>query len=109
MNLGDDAKRSQIRETGLAEEVKRSLIDPFLGSPSMLVLTTTVRTYPTVAPSYFACRALTLLGNEVEGGAGVTTSASSSFFALNLGSTIPPVGTQLVVTFVGNRWVFRYD
>ncbi len=106
---GDDAERFLIRETALAEDVGRTLIDPFLGASSLLVRTTALRTYPTAAQSYFACQPLTLLGVEIEGGGGVMTPANSTFFALNLGSTVPPVGTQLVVTFVGNRWVFRYD
>ena len=33
----------------------------------------------------------------------------NTFFALNLGTAIPPQGTPIVATFVGNRWVFRYD
>jgi len=105
----DNSRRLQIREFALSEEVKRTLIDPFLGSSSLLVRTTTVRTYPTSAQVYYACQPLTLLGTEIEGNAGVSTTTNSIFFALNVGSTIPPVGTQVVVTFVGNRWVFRYD
>lgn len=109
MMESDDARRFQIRESALAEDVKRTLIDPFLGTSSLLVRTTTVRTYPTVAQSYFACQPLILLGKEIEGGGGATTPSISTFYAFNLGSTVPAVGTQLVVTFVGNRWVFRYD
>jgi hypothetical protein len=79
------------------------------GAPAMLALTTTLSTYPTAAQSYFACLPLTLLGTEVEGGPGTVTPGSATFFALNIGSTIPPAGTQVFTTFVGNRWVFRYD
>ena len=109
MNGSDEATRFQIRESALGEDVRRGLIDPFLGAPSLLVRTTILRTYPATAQSYFACQPLTLLGKEIEGGGGVTTATTSSFFALNLGLTVPPVGTQVVATFVGNRWVFRYD
>ena len=79
------------------------------GAPAMLALTTTIQTYPTDAQAYFACRPLILLGNEIEGGPGNVTPGSDTFFALNIGSSIPPSGTQVLVTFVGNRWVFRYD
>ena len=105
----DDALRCQVREAALAEDVRRNLVAPFLGAPSLLARTATLRTYPTAAQSYYACQSLTLLGTEIEGGGGTITSATSAFFALNLGSTVPPSGTQIVTTFVGNRWVFRYD
>jgi hypothetical protein len=105
----DDARRLFVRENILADDVKRGFTDPTLGSPSLLAVTTTLNTYPTTAQCYYACVPQTLLGNEVEGGAGVVTSGGAMFFALNLGSSVPPSGTQVLTTFVGNRWVFRYD
>ena len=109
MNDATLAARLAAHEATLAAEVKRDYPQPPLGSPTLLALTTTIQTYPTSAQSYFACRPLILLGNEIEGGPGSVTPGNATFFALNLGSTIPPSGTQVLVTFVGNRWVFRYD
>ena len=108
-SASDDARRLFVRESALAEDVKRGFTDPTLGSPSLLAVTTTLYAYPTTAQCYYACVPLTLLGDEVEGGAGVITSGSATFFALNIGTSTPPAGTQVLVTFVGNRWVFRYD
>jgi hypothetical protein len=105
----DDAKRLALRELALADDVKRRDSDPTLGAPSLPARTTTIKTYPTTPQSYYACVPLMLLGAEVEGGPGIVTAAGATFFALNLGSTVPPPGTQLLATFVGNRWVFRYD
>jgi hypothetical protein len=102
-------ERLSARETYLAGEVKRGYPDPPLGSPALLAQTTTLTAYPTTAQAYYACRPLSLFGAEVEGGPGAVAPGSSTFFALNLGSTVPPAGTQVVATFVGNRWVFRYD
>jgi hypothetical protein len=105
----DDATRLSIRESALASSVKRAVVDPFVGSPSLLARTTTIQSYPTSVQSFFACLPVTLLGTEVEGNPGVVYPGTSTFFALNIGSSIPPSGTQVVASFVGSRWVFRYD
>ena len=105
----DDAKRLFLRDDALTNDAKRGVVDPFVGSPALLARTTTIQSYPTAAQSFFACQPVTVLGTEAEGNAGVVYPGTSTFFALNIGSTIPPAGTQVVATFVGSRWVFRYD
>lgn len=105
----DDVKRFLTRETELNDDIDRRDLNPAFGSPSILASTTTLSLYPTSAQSYFACTPLTLLGTEKEGSPGVTTPGYSTFFALNLGTAIPPSGTQVLTTFIGSRWVFRYD
>ena len=94
------------------DDLKNSIPDQpvYVGdNPTVLALTTTLQTYPTDAQCFFACQILSLLGAESEGGSGIVVPGSGTFFALNLGSTIPPSGTQVLASFVGNRWVFRYD
>jgi hypothetical protein len=105
----DDAKRLRVRDATLGDRFSQSGRDPSLGMPCLLVRTTTIKTYPTSAQSFYACSPLTILGSEVEGGAGSITPGTSTFFALNLGSAVPPVGTNVLATFVENRWVLRYD
>ena len=105
----DDAQRLFTREVALTDDVSRSNSDPSLGLSSLLASTTMLNKYPTTAGSFYACQPLTLLGTEVEGGTGAVSSTSSTFFALNLGSTVPPSGTQIIATRVDSRWVFRYD
>jgi hypothetical protein len=105
----DDARRLYLRDSAMADIVVRQDSDPPVGAPSLLVRTTLLSVYPTAPGSYFACQPLTLLGAEVEGGQAAIFPGYSTFFALNLGSSVPPPGTQILTTFVGNRWVFRYD
>ena len=107
--MTDNADRLFTRESALADEVVRRDSDPVLGPPNLLASTTTVQKYPTIAQCYYGCLPLTLFGPEVEGGPGITTAGATPFFALNLGSVIPPPNTQVVTTLVGNRWVFRFD
>jgi hypothetical protein len=105
----DDAKRLFLRDAVLADVVVRQESDPPLGAPSLLARTTVLSAYPTRAQCYYACEPLTLLGLEVEGGSGVLTEVDATFLALNIGNSVPPVGTQVLATFVSNRWVFCYD
>ena len=105
----DELKRLQTRETAINDDIDRRDLNPAFGSPSILASTTTLSVYPTSAQRFFACIPLTLLGTEQEGASGVTTPGYGPFFALNLGSTIPPSGTQVLTTFIGSRWVFRHD
>ena len=110
MNLQqDEAKRLRIQDAALVDGFSQAGCDPSSGMPCVVAQTKTFATYPTGAQSFFACSPLTVLGPEVEGGPGTISLGSSTFFALNLGSAVPPVGSNILVTFVDNRWVFRYD
>jgi hypothetical protein len=105
----DDAKRLRIRDDALAGEIGAGpyLADP--GTPCLVAQTTQISAYPTSAKSFFACSPVAVLGAEAEGGQAALTPLSPVFFALNLGTAIPPQGADVIVSFVGNRWVFRYD
>lgn len=109
MSIQDFSRKYTTEEQILSDDIHRRDMSPALSSPSVLAKTTVISAYPTAAFSYFACLPQSLYGVEQEGAAGVVLSGSSTFFALNLGSTVPPVGTLLLATFTGNRWVFRYD
>lgn len=105
----DEAMRLRIRDTSVIDGLSRMGQGPSLGMPCLVASTKKISTYPTSAQSFYACSSLTVLGLEFEGGAGSLTSGNSTFFALNLGSAVPPLGANIVATFVDNRWVFRYD
>jgi hypothetical protein len=105
----NEARRLSLRSANLADEVLRQESDPPLGAPSLLAKTTVLSAYPTIAQSYYACKPLILLGTESEGNLGVITEVDSIFLALNIGKELPPIGTRILTTFVGNRWVFRHD
>jgi hypothetical protein len=105
----DDAQRLRIRDATLGVEFSQTGRDPSLGMPCLLAQTTTIKAYPTKAQSFYGCSPMTVLGAEVEGGAGSLTPGTSTFLALNVGSAIPSTGTTVLATYVDNRWVFRYD
>jgi hypothetical protein len=110
MNLhADEAIRLRIENGVIVDSMSQIERDPSLGMPSLVVRTKTLSHYPTLAQAFYACSPLTVLGIEVEGGSGSLSVATSTLFALNLGSAIPPTGTNVIATFVENRWVFRYD
>jgi hypothetical protein len=103
-----ESQRLILADDALRDELSRLKESPDVGSPSLLAQTLSLGSYPTSAMAFFAVTPMGLLGTEAEGSTGVTASAGGTFFALNLGPAIPPVGTQVLVTFVGNRWVFSY-
>ena len=105
----DEAKRLRDRDDSLQDGLSRRNRTPSFGSPSLVVQTKAIETYPAAAQRFYACVAQTVLGVESEGGSGSFSPGPASFFALNLGTSIPPVGTYVVATFVESRWVFRYD
>ena len=105
----DEVRRLRIRDAALVDGLGRRDRDQTFGMPCLLAQTKKISSYPTVAQSFYACAPSSLLGPEVEGGAGTVTPGPSTFFALNLGSVVPPIGTNILATFVDNRWVFRFD
>lgn len=105
----NDAARLRVRADLLRDDLSRLGPTPAFGSPSLVAQTTAIQAYPIVARSFFGCTPLTVLGPEIEGGAGVLTPGSATFLALNVGTAVPPIGTTILATFVESRWVFRYD
>jgi hypothetical protein len=82
------------------------------GSSSLLVQTVAESTYPTTPLACFACTPVTIDGEDTEGAAAnfAVDDSGAILYAFNLGSSVPPVGTALVVDDVGGgRYVFRYD
>ena len=109
MSDRDEAKRLRNRDGTRADLARRLDLAPTAGSPCLAARTKVVRSYPTSPPAYYACESQMIVGPEVEGAAATITTNGDTFWALNLGTAVPPQGTPIVVTFVGSRWVFRYD
>ena len=80
-----------------------------IGSPTLVVRTKSLGSYPAAASRFFACEPITILGPEVEGSSGQAYPAGTTLFAYNLGSSIPAQASILIATFVAHRWVFRHD
>jgi hypothetical protein len=81
---------------------------PPTSSTSMVVVTVYESVYPTAVGKYFAAQQVDPDGVEVEGGAATfATLPGTLYIAVLPGSTLPPVGTHLIVDAVGGRWVVR--
>ena len=77
---------------------------------ALVVVTTTVETYPTSATALYACNPVILTGAETEGSAPTfSADGNTILYAANLGTMIPPAGTYLVVHGGSGRLAFRYD
>jgi hypothetical protein len=109
MSDRDEAKRLRDRDAIRADEAKRLVLAPTFGAPCLVARTKVIQSYPIVAAAYYGCESQTVIGTEVEGGPATITTDGDTFYALNLGSVVPAQGTPIVTTFIGNRWVFRYD
>jgi hypothetical protein len=77
---------------------------------AMVAQTTTVTTYPTTASAFYGVIPQAVNGTESEGTAATYIPYTGAIaYALNLGTAIPPSGTNVVCHAVGGRWCFRYD
>lgn len=105
-----DAEAERLRIAAGLDADDRARTPRFAaGAPAITARTRSAGSYPTAAQRYYAMVATEAFGAEVEGQAGTLTPGSGTFYALNLGATVPPVGTDVICTFAGGRWVFRYD
>lgn len=109
MDPYDDSQRLRVQQRASDSEATRDRGVTTRGAPCFVVQTVAQTTYPTIAESFFATEIVTVLGTEAELAAGDLRVASGYVYCLNLGSAIPPMGTNVLATFVDNRWVFRYD
>lgn len=106
----DDPRLFRERHQDLEGNVDRVASSGPDASQAVLVTTTTVTTYPTVAGSFYACNETEIGGHEIEGqAASYTPDTNGIIYALNIGTSVPPIGTRLVAHNVGGRWCFRYD
>ncbi len=108
MSSQDEATRLRRRHDDLIRLAEPD-VSPSEGSPALLLKTLTVGTYPTAAQSYYAVQAIRPGGTESEGSAVTFTAITGTFYAMNVGSAIPPSGTYVIGSLVRGRWVFRYD
>ncbi len=78
-------------------------------STPIVAQTCKVTTYPTSANVQYGCFTVGIGGVEGEGKAFTTTVGTAVFFATNIGSAIPPIGTNVLAYSSDGRWVFRFD
>jgi hypothetical protein len=110
MRGGNDLRTQRDRGAILDGSLDRSLFGEARGSSAILVTTTTVTTYPVAAGAFYAANPTEIDGAESEGTAATyTPDTTTVLYVLNVGTQIPPAGTQVVAHLVGGRNVFRYD
>jgi len=79
------------------------------GGVAYLYATTTETTYPTTASAVYAIHPVEVEIDESEGGlATFVEDMATTRYAVNIGGSIPPSGTLVVVSSVAGRLVFRY-
>ena len=109
-NSGDESRTLRERVAALESLLDRLETEPVAGSPARAVHTVDLGAYPTTTGylTTFAVTADDVSGTEAEGAAGSLASQPGTFFAVNLGPGLPPVGTEAVADEVGGSWVFYY-
>ena len=106
----NDLRVIRDRSRAVQKTIDRSPEFAPVGSVAILAQTTTVSSYPTTAPAFFACVSVDLDGNESEGALATYVQEDATvFYAWNAGTQVPLAGTAIVCHAVGGRWVFRYD
>lgn len=110
-SMDDELRVNRQRLAALEELIARLESADLAGAAARVVKTVSQGSYPTGSGSmkFFAVRGQDVRGTTSEGQSGVLSEDAREFHALNLGTGLPPVGTELVATYVPNRWVFRYD
>lgn len=97
-----------LRETAQNRAARDA--DPSAAGSAMLGVTSTDGNYPTNATSVYVVTPQELDADDSEGATSTPTSDDTqNVYAVNLGTAVPPMGTQVVCHAVGGRWTFRYD
>lgn len=105
----DDPRTIRSRLSELAGNLDRLDFPAPSSAHPIVVRTVTVATYPTTAGRFYGCQVVTVGGVEAEGNSGSFTLITGVFYVLNLGSAIPPVGTNLIAEPIDGRWTTRFD
>lgn len=102
------AAQQTLREIQKAREALDTT--PAGKGASMLCVTTSLGSYPTMSPAAFAVVPEECDAEDDEGAAATyTDNTDSTFFAINLGTNVPPQGSRIIVHAVGGRWLFRWS
>jgi hypothetical protein len=105
----NDAIQLRRRHDALVEDLDKLLTNPVSGTDCRTARTVTVTTYPTTAKAAYGIQITDTVCAETEGAAPTITLQSGTEYALNLGGTIPPVGTDILIERSPNGyWVFSY-
>jgi hypothetical protein len=104
-----ESRINRVRQQAIDNLISRIPSSPPDGARSLLVQTTTKTTYPTTAGAYYAVKAVDVDGAETEGATPTFTVQTDIFYALNVGSAVPPSGTNILAECIGGMWLIRFD
>jgi hypothetical protein len=107
--VDDELVTLRRRLEPLERQIKNRNPDNFPGAHASVLQTTTVGTYPTAAASAFGVKRVKVTAALSEGAPVTLAAEGFVFYALNLGSAVPPSGTFVLATQASGKWVFRYD
>lgn len=107
----NDLRIIRDRHQEIEDAIDRSRSNPPDAGRALLCQTTTDSSYPTSAGVFYAVLEVEASGTELEGATPTfaADAAGNKFFAINLGTGIPPDPTLVICRYVGGRWAFRYD
>lgn len=109
MSQHDEAERLRRSDDEFGVALAQRLEIQFGSTPDLVCLIDSDGSFPTVAGRYFKVTPQITTGTESEGQSGVFTAALGSFYALNIGLSIPTNGTTKVVcSFAPYRWTFEF-
>lgn len=98
-----------LRRIAALEEALDRSGEGMTGAGTIVCQTTSLGSYPTAATAFYAVFPVAAGGAEVEGGAVTLNPESIPFYAYNIGSKVPPPGTNVLAHAVPNRWVFSWN
>lgn len=105
-----DARIERERNAALIAALGRAGERYGEGGLSMLVQTFAETTYPTVANAFYAVHPVEVDGDDAEGDTPTfTVDDERTLHAYNLGSAVPPAGTNVICHSRSGRWVFTFN
>jgi hypothetical protein len=108
-DMSDELRRIRHRLKDAVDLMHRLHREPFAQDAGIALRTKSEGAYPTEPSRFFACDILRPGGVEAEGAAPTLTVVTATLYALNVGTKLPPVGTEVVAINEGGRWAFQYD
>ena len=107
--MQDEIRRVRLESLSLGEEISATTRSQTVAPTHAFVQTATKDTYPTTANAFYYCQVCSISGTPTEGGSATITPLAGRFlFVYNVGTTIPPVGTQRVAHVQGSVWTMNF-
>jgi hypothetical protein len=101
--------RQDRKVEGLATKEARK--KPNSPSPRGRILVKTFQetTYPAAAKRVFACHMMKATFDEEEGATITSTVSDKVLYVGNIGTVLPPEGTEVPAVQYGSRWIMNYN